>query len=202
MSEVAALPRLANGLYPERRDRPLSALDRIGAALYDGLSRARPAMVTWRRVSSVIERYGQHYRDMDETGIDTVIAELRFQLRRQGLSPSLVGQSFALIREISDRCMDMRHHPCQLKGGWILLQGMIAEMQTGEGKTLTATLAAGTAALAGVPTHVVSVNDYLTQRDAEAMLPIYRRLGLSVGTIVGGMEPDARRRAYACDVTY
>ena len=202
MSEVAALPRLANGLYPERRDRPLSALDRIGAALFDGLSRARPAMVTWRRVSSVIERYGQHYRDMDETGIDTVIAELRFQLRRQGLSPSLVGQSFALIREISDRCMDMRHHPCQLKGGWILLQGMIAEMQTGEGKTLTATLAAGTAALAGVPTHVVSVNDYLTQRDAEAMLPIYRRLGLSVGTIVGGMEPDARRRAYACDVTY
>jgi len=85
MSEVATLPRLVNGLYPERRDKALSALDRIGAALFDGLNRARPAMLTWRRVSRVIERYGQRYRDMDETGIDTVIAELRYQLRRQGL---------------------------------------------------------------------------------------------------------------------
>ena len=203
MSDVAALPRLTNGIYPERRDRPLSALDRIGSALFDALNnRARPGTIAWRRVSRFIEGYEQRYRELDENGFDSVIAELRYQLRRQGLTPALVGQSFALIREIADRRMDMRHHPCQLKGGWILLQGRIAEMQTGEGKTLTATLAAGTAALAGIPTHVVSVNDYLTQRDAGTMLPIYHRLGLSVGTIVGGMEPDARRRAYACDITY
>ena len=82
------------------------------------------------------------------------------------------------------------------------LQGMVAEMETGEGKTLTATLPAATAALAGIPVHVVTVNDYLAGRDAEAMGPLYRALGLSVGLVVSGMDLAARRAAYACDVTY
>jgi preprotein translocase subunit SecA len=96
----------------------------------------------------------------------------------------------------------MRHFDCQLRGGWILLNGMVAEMETGEGKTLTATLPACTAALAGLPVHVITVNDYLTARDAELMTPVYRMLGLSVGVVVNGKEPAARRAAYGCDVTY
>jgi preprotein translocase subunit SecA len=87
-------------------------------------------------------------------------------------------------------------------GGWVLLHGMVAEMETGEGKTLTATLPACTAALAGLPVHVVTVNDYLAARDAETMGPLYRLLGLSVGTVVSQMDTAARRGAYACDVTY
>jgi preprotein translocase subunit SecA len=88
-------------------------------------------------------------------------------------------------------------------GGWLMARGMLAEMQTGEGKTLTATLPASAAALAGIPVHVISVNDYLVQRDADAMRPLYQALGLSVGTVTGAnAEPDARRAAYACDVTY
>ena len=79
---------------------------------------------------------------------------------------------------------------------------MVAEMETGEGKTLTATLPAATAALAGMPVHVITVNDYLAQRDAESMGPLFRALGLSVGTIVDGMQHAERRAAYACDITY
>ena len=202
MSNLVALPGISNGLYPERRDKQPNALDRFGAALIETLKWPRPGTTSFRRLLHIIEDHSQRYSDMDEAQLDAVIHELRYQLRCQGLRTNLVGQSFALIREISGRSLGMRHHDCQLQGGWILLQGLVAEMQTGEGKTLTATLAAGTAALAGVPTHVLSVNDYLTQRDAETMLPIYRRLGLSVGTIIAGMDLDARRQAYACDITY
>jgi len=80
----------------------------------------------------------------------------------------------------------MYHYPSQLTGGMVMLQGRIAEMETGEGKTLTATLPAATAALAGLPVHVISVNDYLTTRDAENMRPLYEALGLSVGCVVYG----------------
>jgi len=87
-------------------------------------------------------------------------------------------------------------------GGLVLLHGMVAEMETGEGKTLVATLPACTAALAGVPVHIITVNDYLADRDAQWMGPIYQALGLKVGTIKHGMDPAARRAAYRCDVTY
>ena len=87
-------------------------------------------------------------------------------------------------------------------GGFLLLKGMIAEMETGEGKTLTATLAAGAAALAGIPVHVICVNDYLTARDAEAMGPVYEALGLTVGCVVHDKTPGERQAAYGCQITY
>src|SRR4029079_16952199 len=123
-------------------------------------------------------------------------------LRRDGFRAELVARAFALVSHASRQLLGKQHFDVQLLGGWILLQGMVAEMETGEGKTLTATLPACTAALAGVPVHVITVNDYLTSRDAEAMRPVYEALGLTVGVIVHGMEPAARRAAYACDVTY
>jgi preprotein translocase subunit SecA len=106
------------------------------------------------------------------------------------------------VREAATRTLGQRHFDVQLIGGRVLLDGMVAEMATGEGKTLTATLAACTAALAGIPVHIVTVNDYLAARDAQWMGPIYDALGLSVATIVHGMDADARRAAYAADVTY
>jgi preprotein translocase subunit SecA len=96
----------------------------------------------------------------------------------------------------------MRHFDVQLMGGLVLLHGMVAEMETGEGKTLTATLPACTAALAGVPVHIITVNDYLADRDTKWMGPIYQALGLAAGTIKHGLDPQARRAAYRCDVTY
>ncbi|WP_197740095.1 hypothetical protein [Vibrio taketomensis] len=90
----------------------------------------------------------------------------------------------------------------QILGGLAILHGTVAQMHTGEGKTLTATLPVATAALAGIPTHVVTVNNYLTQRDAELMTPVYQRLGLSVGVIIEGLQVGQRKAQYACDITY
>ncbi len=118
------------------------------------------------------------------------------------MNPEDAAQSFALVREAAAATLGKRHFDVQVMGGWIMLNGMIAEMDTGEGKTLTATLPACTAALAGMPVHVVTVNDYLAKRDAELMRPVYEALGLSVGVVTQGQHPTARRQAYACDVTY
>ena len=124
------------------------------------------------------------------------------KLLRKGFSRELVASSFALIRETGFRVLGMYHYPCQLFGGLALLNGKIAEMDTGEGKTLTATLPVATAALARIPVHVVSVNDYLTARDAELMKPLYQALGLRVGCVTHNLQPAEKRAAYGCDITY
>jgi preprotein translocase subunit SecA len=130
------------------------------------------------------------------------VRDTRVRLRREGFRPEVAARSFALVREAAARSIGERHYDVQIAGGWVLLRGMVAEMETGEGKTLTATLAAGTAGLAGIPTHVVTVNDYLAARDAAWMGPVYAALGISVGVIQQGMTLEERRAAYECDVTY
>ena len=116
----------------------------------------------------------------------------------------LLVEAFAVVREASQRATDegFRHFDVQLLGGIALHQGKIAEMKTGEGKTLAATLPVYLNAITGNGVHVVTVNDYLAERDSEWMGQIYRFLGLSVGVILNGMSPDERRKAYECDVTY
>ncbi len=111
-------------------------------------------------------------------------------------------EAFAVVREASKRTLGQRHFDMQLVGGMVLHSGMIAEMKTGEGKTLVATLPVYLNALSGQGVHVITVNDYLAQRDAAWMGEIYRFLGLSVGCIVHGVEDEERRKQYACDVTY
>ncbi len=127
---------------------------------------------------------------------------LRPQLLRQGFTPSLVAQAFALAREATSRHAGIRHFPVQILGGLALLEGAFVEMQTGEGKTITALLPAVAVALSGEAVHIVTVNDYLAARDASILGPIFRSLGLSVGLIESGQELAARRAAYACDITY
>jgi len=127
---------------------------------------------------------------------------LRIRFHREGVTDDLAASAFALICEVAFRTIGKRPFDVQIYGGWVMFHGLIAEMATGEGKTLTATLPAAAAALAGIPVHVITVNDYLTSRDAELMAPIYRTLGLSVGVVVNDMDPQAKRTAYRCDVTY
>jgi preprotein translocase subunit SecA len=134
--------------------------------------------------------------------LTAMAGELRLELRRDGFTEQSVARAFALIREVAGRTIGQRHYDVQIRGGWVLLNGLVAEMETGEGKTLTATLPAATAALAGIPVHVITVNDYLTARDAEWMGPVYEKLGLTVGVIIHGKDPRTRRAAYGCDVTY
>jgi preprotein translocase subunit SecA len=111
-------------------------------------------------------------------------------------------EAFALVREVGRRTLGMRHFDVQIMGGFALADGMIAEMKTGEGKTLVATLAACHRAMAGRGVHIITVNDYLARRDADWMGPLYRGLGVTVGVIQAEMDHDARKAAYACDITY
>lgn len=128
--------------------------------------------------------------------------ELKRRLRQDASLEELLPEAFALVREAGRRTLGMRHFDVQLMGGVVLHQGRIAEMRTGEGKTLVATLAAYLNALAGKGVHIVTVNDYLAQRDAEWMGNIYRFLGLTIGVIISGLDSDKRRQAYAADITY
>jgi len=195
-------PGVVEGLYPERLDARPSGLARTLHGVTGTLSRRRQA----KRLASVvgqIDEHGQAIAGASSERLAEVAAVLRRRFAREGLSETLMQASFALVREVADRVLQTRHYDVQLMGGWVMASGMLAEMETGEGKTLTATLPAATAALAGIPVHVISSNDYLVTRDAEAMGPIYRALGLSVGTITDAeKDPDARRAAYACDITY
>jgi preprotein translocase subunit SecA len=203
MSELALPPLAATAAYPEQAFERPGIVDRIADALVAPAARrlqARKAMNP--PIVEAVRQFAEQAEKLTDAGVKQAAAELRLVLRRDGFSVPAVAQSFALIREVAGRALGMRHFDSQLRGGWIILNGMIAEMETGEGKTLTATLPACTAAIAGLPVHVITVNDYLTARDAEWMAPVYKMLGLTVGVVVNGKEPAARRAAYACDVTY
>lgn len=128
--------------------------------------------------------------------------EFRNRLTNGEKLDALLPEAFAVVREASKRTLDMRHFDVQLIGGMVLHEGKIAEMRTGEGKTLVATLPVYLNALTGKGVHVVTVNDYLARRDSEWMGQIYKFLGMSVGVVVAGMSPEEKRAAYAADITY
>jgi preprotein translocase subunit SecA len=191
-------------LFPERAARKQTWLTPLETAVsgvpmvhFRGLQRLRLS-----RIVALVDRWSAIADRGDDAALRGEAETLRLELRRSGFTDQIVARAFALIRATAMRTIGLRHFDVQLLGGFALVKGMIAEMATGEGKTLTATLAAGTAALASTPVHVVTVNDYLARRDAETMGPIYRALGVSVGVVVHGMKAEERRAAYACDVTY
>jgi preprotein translocase subunit SecA len=128
--------------------------------------------------------------------------EFRERLEKGESLDDILPEAFAVVREASKRVLGMRHFDVQLTGGMVLHDGQIAEMKTGEGKTLVATLPAYLNALSGKGVHIVTVNDYLARRDAEWMGQIHRFLGLNVGLIQQGMSPTERKKNYACDITY
>ncbi len=199
----ASFPPATRAVRPERRTQRQTLLEKSVASLAGNVQRPlREKQAPLRRIVAMVGPYGDQLTGLTDTELKTAAAEIRYRLAREGFQDALVAQCFALVREAAGRTLGMRHFDCQLLGGLVLLKGMIAEMETGEGKTLTATLAVVTAALAGLPVHVISVNDYLTQRDAEGMTPVYRFFGLSVGCIVHGLEPSERQGAYDCDITY
>jgi len=139
---------------------------------------------------------------LDETSLKARTAAFRERLENGESLDALLPEAFATVREASKRVMGMRHFDVQMVGGITLHRGRIAEMKTGEGKTLVATLAVYLNALPSKGVHVVTVNDYLARRDAEWMRPLYEFLGLSVGVIFSGQTPEEKRHAYACDITY
>ncbi|MBF7054448.1 preprotein translocase subunit SecA [Halomonas sp. KAO] len=158
-----------------------------------------------KRMSRQVERV--NVLESELGGLDDAALKARTEAFRERLAEgesldALLPEAFATVREAGKRVMGMRHFDVQMIGGMTLHSGRIAEMKTGEGKTLVATLAVYLNALPDKGVHVVTVNDYLARRDAQWMRPLYEYLGLSVGVIYAGQTPEEKRAAYACDITY
>jgi preprotein translocase subunit SecA len=175
------LDHLFKKLFGSKNERELRRM----APLVDGITALEPK-----------------YRDLSDAQLQAQTAHFRERLDGGETVDDLLPEAFAVVREASVRVLGMRPFDVQLIGGIVLHQGKIAEMKTGEGKTLVATMPAYLNALTGRGVHIVTVNDYLARRDAQWMGGIYRFLGLTVDTIVHGLDDDERRRAYGADITY
>jgi len=203
MSELLIRPGISQGSYPQRHNDSLDGLEAfVQGWIEKGRSNLGRKRHSQRSIVRKVDRYEAALRDCTDEAFNVVLAELRTQLHRQGLVEALMIEAFAVIREASGRVLGLRHFDVQLYGGWLMMNGMLAEMQTGEGKTLTTALPACTAALAGVPVHVITANDYLAERDCEIMLPLYRRLGLIANPVIEGMQPDECQQAYQADIVH
>ena len=197
-------PGATLGQYPERDHSVRNAFD---ATLHSALGTVRrwslnPAKQGERFVAKV-NAAAPGLQHLSARCFQECVLEIRRRFATAGLDEQGTVESFALVREAASRTLGQRHYDTQILGGWVLLNGMLAEMETGEGKTLTATLTACTAALAGIPVHAITANDYLARRDAELMAPVYKLLGLTVDAVTDQVrDPGARQAAYACDITY
>ncbi len=202
-ASAALRPGIAVGPYPEHEDTRDGWLDRTAAGLAGFIRQyAQGRHPQYRRFVAKVNEQSTGLSEMSEADIKERVLNLRRRLYSEGFEEALATQVFAVTRELASRRLGLRHHDVQLFGGWVMLNGKVAEMATGEGKTLAATLPAATVAMAGIPVHIVTVNDFLVARDATWMQPLYHALGLTVGTITENMDPDQRRAAYACDITY
>jgi preprotein translocase subunit SecA len=158
-----------------------------------------------KRMGKVVRRINaleESLQALDDVALAAKTNEFRARLADGEALDSLLPEAFAVAREAGRRTLGMRHFDVQLIGGMALHEGKIAEMRTGEGKTLVATLPAYLNALTGAPVHMVTVNDYLAGRDAQWMGPLYEFLGLRVGVIRSGQSQQEKRDAYTADVTY
>ena len=158
-----------------------------------------------KRLQPIVDKINAMEADIEKLSDEELknqTAKFKARLHNGETLDELLPEAFATVREAAKRSLGLRPFDVQLMGGMVLHEGKIAEMRTGEGKTLVATLPSYLNALGGENVHVVTVNDYLAERDADWMRPVFEKLGMTVGTIIANMDPDARRAAYACDVTY
>jgi preprotein translocase subunit SecA len=155
-----------------------------------------------KRFAINAEQISAEITNLSDTALLDVAGSLRARMTRGGMTEDNLTRAFALTREASARQIGLRHYRVQLMGGAAMLDRCIAEMETGEGKTITALLPAVAFAFAGWPVHVVTVNDYLAERDAQHLRPVYQALGLTIGLVAHGQQHDERRAAYAADITY
>lgn len=159
-----------------------------------------------RPILSATRRHEKAYAALDDAALGAAAKDVSIRLRRalkgHDLPVAEAGRAFALVREAAGRVLGMRHYDVQLLGAWAMLKGQVAQMRTGEGKTLCATLAVATAAMSGRRVHVMTVNDYLAERDADDMSPLYAFLGLTTACILEGQSDDERRVLHGADIVY
>lgn len=197
------VPGILLGSYPEQRPAPRSFIESLQRALllpyvvFGGLRASR--------YDGMLKQIAAHealLANLTMAQLDMRVLELRQQLSVRGLTTSLKIEALAIVKEMSARVLGVRPYHTQVYAACIILDGKLAEMATGEGKTLAAAVCVAVAALAGIPVHLITSNDYLVVRDAEKSKPLFDALGLTVGTVVQEMDVDPRRKAYACDITY
>jgi preprotein translocase subunit SecA len=198
-SAALSVPGMTSGPYPERGDTQPSRLSCAWSLLQ------APARIERHRQGRFLARVhsnDQALRTLSEHAWQARLRDVRARLAATGFTAQISAETFALVREATRRQLGMPHYDTQLIAGRIMLGNRLAEMATGEGKTLAAALTAATAALAGIPVHVITANDYLVARDAQTLGPVYGYLGLSVGAVTQPMDQAARRTAYGCHITY
>lgn len=173
-------------------------------SVFDKIMRAGEGKILRRlqRVAKQVNSIEEDFVDLSDAELRALTDEYRERLADGETLDDLLPEAFATVREAAKRVLGQRHYDGQIMGGAALHMGYVAEMKTGEGKTLAGTLPAYLNALSGQGVHLITTNDYLAQRDSEWMGRIHRFLGLSVGCISSGMPPSKRRQQYACDITY
>lgn len=182
------MPGALWGRYPERREQTRVA--------------PLPAPTSRRYGAFVRNVQGMDLGALSDAQLAVRVTEIRRRLALEGFAEPAMACALALVGELAARELGVRPHAVQLHAARAMLDGRLAEMATGEGKTLAAALAAAVAALARVPVHVITVNDYLARRDGEHLRPLYARLGLAIGIVTQEMDSASRRAAYACDIAY
>jgi preprotein translocase subunit SecA len=204
MSASSVLPTrdLAFAAYPQRE------LDAAWPAVRDAWRWLRAALRLGgqarlpQKVARALQAAQVRVSKMDDAGLAQALPRLRAQLRRRGLQGASAGYALALVAETARRRLGLSPYPTQLLAAWLMLDGQLAEMATGEGKTLAAGLAAAVAGLAGVPVHLLTANDYLVQRDRGKLAPLYDALGLSSACVLPDMSRPEREAAYRSDIVY
>jgi preprotein translocase subunit SecA len=195
-----AMPGIAWGNYPERDvPRPTwlaQCLKRLFAVR--NLRRGNG----YSRFAAQVNARESYVRGLDAFAFSAAVRDAKAQLAKYGFVEKHLIEAFALVRDATRRALGITPYDTQLIAARTMLENRLVEMATGEGKTLAALLTAATAGLSGVPIHVITSNDYLVQRDAENLKPVYAALGLSVGFLTQASTPEQRRAAYACDITY
>jgi preprotein translocase subunit SecA len=195
---VLPIPGIVLGAYPERferrKDAPRRDVEESEIARHSGRHFQRLAA----RATSMIKEVTA----LDANELAVRLQRVRSGMLLRGFDHALVAEAFALISRTCSDTLGRQPYETQLMAAGIMLDGQLAEMATGEGKTIAAAVCAATAALAGVPVHLMTANDYLVTRDAESLSPLYHALGLTVGAVTQSMDQEARRQAYACDITY
>lgn len=201
MSSATILKISLSGAYQEREQDKEGKLERYIRKII----RLRPTKTVAQSYRPMLKAVAERAKELEaisETALQERLLITVDAIYGKDLAEEDLAGIFSVLREIAGRTLGKRHFDVQMIGAAVMLNGGLAEMQTGEGKTLTAGLAAATAALSGNPVHVISVNDYLVERDAEELSPFFHALGLSVGTIVEGMDIPERQQAYSTDICY
>jgi preprotein translocase subunit SecA len=203
VSSLLTRPGAALGIYPEREHKQPGPMEQVAGRISSAM---RAAVQPWDEeiyaAVTAIEEHCSLFEKASARDLEDAADDMRQQFASTGQTNEAVSRAFALVRQVATRELGQRHSDQHLACGWALFRGMLAEIEAGEDKSLVALLPACTAALSGVPVHIITANDYLAERDAYRMRPIFTALGISSGRVSADMPLAHRCKAYRCDITY